>query len=333
MDGSVASQVRFCLDRPYRPVACPGLWIEHGNQYDHVNSFFVGERELWSTSAPPILADHDDVPRLLECIGTRLMIKLVNRIDRNYPFVDNVKPFSRFLRTFGTSVFRPGYGPRKAAVSVLAMLRYLNWADAERPSDILGAPGSSSIPVGPLLRRVVFQGMTAPERNEFMGRLLEAGFSTDLSLPLIITNESEALRLVEFLAEQPELLKEPEAGEEDLGLGSEPESPDLSLVSRPDEASELANAAIKILSRDVAEVVIMGHTHVPVEAKSDLLYVNTGCWTRNYDGPSEPYLCNWDLLRTASNQFPFDLRFAEIDIREHKTFRLRRFGESVHAAI
>ena len=39
------------------------------------------------------------------------MILFLNDLDRDYPYVDNVKPFSRFLQLFGASALSPGLVP------------------------------------------------------------------------------------------------------------------------------------------------------------------------------------------------------------------------------
>lgn len=133
-----SQQLHFCLDRSYRPERSRWLLIEHGHQYDDVNSFFVNGREHWSTVNPPILTAKGGENRLYECTGTRFLIRYLNSIDARYPYVDNVKPFSRFLRIFGASALTPGWGPLDAAVSVTMMLGYLTRSAATRPQDIMG---------------------------------------------------------------------------------------------------------------------------------------------------------------------------------------------------
>jgi len=98
--------------------------IEHGHRYDKVNSFDVNGHERWSAEEPPILKSKDGEERLYECIGTRFLIRYLNGLDARYPFVDNVKPFSRFLKIFGASALTLGWGPLDAAVCVAKMLPY-----------------------------------------------------------------------------------------------------------------------------------------------------------------------------------------------------------------
>ena len=75
---------------------------------------------------------------MLECIGTRFLNRFLNQLDEAYPYVDNVKPFSRFLEIFGASVFFRGYGPLKALVAVGSMVKYLAVTLSKKPTDLLG---------------------------------------------------------------------------------------------------------------------------------------------------------------------------------------------------
>jgi hypothetical protein len=47
-DAPLAKRIRIHLQSAYRPNECRQVWIEHGQQYDPVNSFFVAERPCWS---------------------------------------------------------------------------------------------------------------------------------------------------------------------------------------------------------------------------------------------------------------------------------------------
>jgi hypothetical protein len=134
---SCSQRLCFLLDRVYRPHGFESIWIEHGHQYDPINSFFVGGESRWTTLLPPIFIDRQGKRRLYECIGTRFLLRFINTLDYSFPFVDNVKPFSRFLRIFGASALVPGYGPIKAAVTVCAMLKYLGHMAVASPEELL----------------------------------------------------------------------------------------------------------------------------------------------------------------------------------------------------
>lgn len=122
----------------YCPPARPDIWIEHGHQYDPVNWFFISDYPYWSAANPPICRSDTGEQRLYECLGTRFLIRYLNSLDAEYPYVDNVKPFWRFLEIFGASALRFGLGPVKAAVAVEAILRYLAKTGLTRFSDLYG---------------------------------------------------------------------------------------------------------------------------------------------------------------------------------------------------
>ena len=139
-DGAVPiARLRFHLDPVYRPAAFSRVWIEHGHRYDEANAFSAGGRERWSAADPPILVDLQGTPRLLECLGTRFLVKFLNRLDRDYPYVDNVKPFSRFVGLFLLSGFMRGQGPLRAAAAFWDLLKYVGTMARRSPDDLLSA--------------------------------------------------------------------------------------------------------------------------------------------------------------------------------------------------
>ena len=145
-DERISDRISFNLDQVYHPTAA--IWIEHGHQHDPCNSFFIEGRARWSSVTPPIFDDQEGKPRLYECVGTRFLIKFLNQLDRDYPFVDNVKPFSIFLRLFAASALVPGFGPLKATVAAWSMLHYIASTVTHNRSDLLGL-GESKVPQAP----------------------------------------------------------------------------------------------------------------------------------------------------------------------------------------
>src|SRR5262249_12229495 len=64
------------------------LQIAHGHLPDPANTF-----RHWDD---PRLVDEGGTPRLGMCPGTLFMVKVVNALERDYPFADNVHPIQRF---------------------------------------------------------------------------------------------------------------------------------------------------------------------------------------------------------------------------------------------
>jgi hypothetical protein len=118
------------LERQYLPPAAPWVLIEHGHQYDEVNAFFYPQAdprvEFWSAYRPPILTARDGRQRLLACVGTRFLLRFLNELDYRYPFVDNIKPFGRFLSIFASSANQLRGGTGRAALSALAFARFVS---------------------------------------------------------------------------------------------------------------------------------------------------------------------------------------------------------------
>src|SRR5438270_6780848 len=204
------SRFQIYLERVYRPAGFPGVWIEHGHQFDPINSFFLGNSESWSANQPPIFLDRKGQPRLLECLGTRFMIRFLNRLDRDYPYVDNVKPFSLFVRLFAASALVGGYASIRVAITMWLLLSYLARTGITSPRDLLsvdGEPLDLSNALADRLRELNEQ------TKELQNRVHNAGFRPDLPLSLVLSDPKQALELMEFLADHSELLEGVESSE------------------------------------------------------------------------------------------------------------------------
>jgi hypothetical protein len=324
----------FCLDQAYRPTHSDYIWIEHGHQYDVCNSFFVGKKSFWSASNPPILIDKEGIQRILECIGTRFLNKFLNKLDRDYPMVDNVKPFSRFVSIFLASVFVPGFGPVRATVAAWEMLRFLASTLGTTPRDLLSAEGPGAARAGNVLR--AWANGLPPEAKEGLSRRMhERGFWPRRSLSLDLADENDTTRLLEFFARDIALL-EPYDGLSEGTLGGADGSGTLALYQgfHLNETEELRSKAWMIIEREQAEIVVMGHTHeTVVPPQSTPFYLNPGSWTRNYRFSEHECTRAWRLLRSQSySAFPYYLNYVRIPSgrpqdTELVTYRTRDNGQ------
>jgi UDP-2,3-diacylglucosamine pyrophosphatase LpxH len=305
-----SDRLYFCLHRGYRPAGCPWLWIEHGHQFDPVNSFFVGGEERWNPDRPPIFSGADGTRRLYECTGTRFMIRYLNGLDARYPYVDNVKPFSRFIRIFGASALAPGWGPLDAAVAVTKMLAYLSGTAVTRPADLLGVEtDDGDSPPHPLLAWI--EQASDTRRREVANELRNEGFKLPMPLDALLDRPDHLARLVEFLANHPELVAG--VGEKDPALlGSNPGTLTLKKGFNADETEDLYAGATR-LAREPITTVVMGHTHEGVERLKPFTYFNTGSWTRYYRFAKKEPTAPWRLLRERSyERFPYQLRYVSV---------------------
>jgi UDP-2,3-diacylglucosamine pyrophosphatase LpxH len=319
-DGARCSeeQIHFHLESSFRPKNNSGIWIEHGHQFDSVNCFKFDGAEYWSSSSPPILTDTAGTPRLCECTGTRFMIKYLNGLDESYPFVDNVKPFSRFLQLFGASAFVRGLGPIKAAVAVWAMLRYLSDIVANHPSDLLGVAESGMSDVSLRLRESITK-LSPLEQERLGSALVGAGFPLDGRSPIIILSSKHSGDLIAFLAEHPHLLDVlDDSATGLLGMGGRPGTLTMKNGFVANESQNLTEAAEEITSKRKVNTVVMGHTHEPVLPQPPASYFNTGSWTRYYRYSATEKTHPWDKLRANSvANFPYQLIFVEVRPRDY----------------
>lgn len=320
------------LDRVYRPPDFPGVWIEHGHQFDKINSFFVGDEECWSASEPPIFVDKKKCRRLLECLGTRFMIRFLNRLDKDYPYVDNVKPFSVFVRLFAASALVSGYASLSVAVTIWRLLSYLTLTGITRRSDLLSMDGEGVDATSALVERL----RDLNERDgtkRLQQRVQRAGFKSALPLSLVLDDAQLARELLEFLSEHMDLLADLESN--DTGyLSQTGEEGTLSLARgfRVNESRELARGAMEILADTSVELVIMGHTHEPQDRPGGLDYINTGSWTRYYQHTDSAKLLPWSLLKnSAENELPFALKYAVVEAGAVKSALLQDYSVRAYA--
>lgn len=326
---SFRDRIRIHLEQVYRPHGYSKIWIEHGHQYDPCNDFKHDGEACWSQKCPPIFSDVTGVRRLYECVGTRFLIKFLNQLDAEYPFVDNVKPFSRFIRIFGVSSFTPGYGPLKATVMMWALLQYLAQTVTHQPSDLLGLdqPGEGHEKV----LASIIHGMSDGEKKRFTEQLIEHGFPIDRPIGMLIANRLQAEQLMKFLVNHLELIQKfKEKDQSLLSLSGSSGTLTLAKGFSVDETRELKQAAARICTAETAQVVIMGHTHETVDQPECPRYINAGSWTRYYRFVAQDTRPSWAILRSNSFQlFPYQLKYAEITAGQSPTTRLRTYQERV----
>lgn len=325
---SNSGQMWIHLDRVYRPDACPSVWIEHGHHYDPVNSFTITGTSYNSSGNPPILPDKYGRPRLIECIGTGLLIRFLNDLDRDYPFIDNVKPFSRFLRIFALSAVHSCFGPLRAAIACWGLLKYLGQTGLSRPGELLSMDETDEADLHAtktLGKRIEDIAMRDPD---WVTRVRQAGLDTyDFEAEL----ESDPDRVLAFLAEHQELLLDTEALDRGyLSAAGSAGYLSLGKAFGVNETAELMRAAIGIYAASEPSVIVMGHTHEPVRTGNR--YFNTGSWTRYLRFGADDAPRSWSVLRDgAGDEFPFELKFMDIDPLRPEGAVLRTFAGTTHA--
>jgi hypothetical protein len=207
----------------------------------------------------------------------------------------------------------------KAAVAGWRMIKYLSKLALTHPKDLLGVEGIEEKGQTGLLARL----QESARRQDALFKTINDAYPGDRDLRMILSDPAEQDRVCEWLADNLDLLEEPsvETGGNLLGLdGADDSYLSLSKGFRLDETKLLVDAAIELLGtrgQDEIELVVMGHTHEPVEKPRGFNYYNTGSWTRyfRFDGEDRP--SSWSILKKQSYvDFPFQLNYVDIDI-EH----------------
>lgn len=303
-----SGRILFHLERVYRPAAAPWLWIEHGHQYDRVNAFVVEGEERWSEARPPILYDETGTLRLCECIGTRFLVRFMNHLDSRYPMVDNVKPFSRFLKIFGASILRTGHGPLDAVVALAQMNWYLARTISTRPRDVLSDDDvTTAIGTNPLA--AWFERAGAEDRKRLAAALKIVGYANPAGLELAVDRPEDAERMIAALSGRLDLVEGLGVPNSTL-LGSAPGTLALGASFFGDETQDLRAGAQQVGAQDGVRAVVMGHTHEPVSDATPVAYYNTGSWTRYYVFEDTEKTRPWHLLeRSSYERFPYRLQY------------------------
>ena len=263
-----------------------------------------------STDLPDAIGNN----RLLECVGTQFLHRFLNRLDVSYPFLDNVKPFSRFLQTFGLSALHPQYGTLKAAAAMWSLLQFIGATRIDQIGDLLGI---SELDHGegsrhPLRRYV------ATMNDEEMAALRSCLHKSnapliDQPLEMEIATDIRADACMALLAEHPGdydyvATDRPEL----LGFAGPTDTLTLANAFFEDESTILRRAAERLLARKDVDLVVMGHTHEALTRPNGIMYYNTGCWIPNFE-LQLGVRYSWALLeRWNRSQFPYALTYLEI---------------------
>jgi UDP-2,3-diacylglucosamine pyrophosphatase LpxH len=328
----LSDQIVFQLHREYRPPECTEVWIEHGHQYDPINSFFSGSQSRWSEQTPPIF-DDGEVKRLYACLGTRFLIECLNDLDAQYPFVDNVKPFSRFLRLFLVSTGSVHFGPLKAAIAAWRVAHYLSQLAIDHPADLLGIQNIEEKGKVDLILRL----KTLARQKDVTFALLNEAYPSEWDLGLLLDKPDEQDNILAWLQNNPELIKDNSNAFAGEVLSLDPSDDSYLSLTKGfslDETALLMNAATKILDPSLdqqATIVVMGHTHERVDREHGLNYLNTGSWTRYYRFDEQTSPSAWSILKEQSYAtFPYRLNYVDIDVTRPMLAQLFTYASREH---
>jgi hypothetical protein len=255
-------------------------------------------------------------------------MKFINRLDSSYPFVDNVKPFSKFIKMFGVSALRFDYGAIPAAVAVWSMMKYLASTARRSPRDFLTVPGQKEPSIAALLR-AAWMRTPAEQQQKILQALQSRGLRLSSRMEFLLENPASAERILDALADNLDIAAMfPESDPRKLSV---PGTGKMTLVPGffADEIAALVLASRTALTHSGATAVIMGHTHESQDHPDGLSYVNTGSWTRYLQASAGNDPSSWSLLRrNAAANFPYRLLFAQIDVARPQAVELNTWRTS-----
>jgi UDP-2,3-diacylglucosamine pyrophosphatase LpxH len=310
---AISGRLRFHLEPFYRPDHARHVRIEHGHLYDKCNTFTKYGAQCWSEATPPVATDIAGQERLVECVGTRFLVQYLNGLDRDFPYVDNVKPFYRFITIFGTLAMLPGFAPLKAAAAIWGILAHVARESYRHPRDLLSVPDGGEGGPKAVLQNWVSH-LTNDQRTAFLAAVPHHVLPRGQSLDGYLEGPENAEKLLQFLADHPDVL---DRFPDDSSLLSGGGAGDLTLAGGffEDETKVLSVAAQERLQEDpTVQTVVMGHTHEAMNRPSGIAYLNTGCWTRYYRFQASEQIHKWSLLRANAPQehFPYVLYCAVV---------------------
>ena len=297
----VAGPVEFELRSEWYERFDGRLQINHGHHYDPANSF-----ENWDEPFR-----FESGTRLEMCPGTLFVVSFVNQLEERFPFADNVRPVGRLislLRKEDRSSFR-------AVAWLLAgfMLRHSGAmlgvsADGEGLDEMHVAD-------------------TIQFDDDYAGQVLEKaqahlpdrGLSDLPTLRGAIPDEESARHLfLDLLAAGglDALPPLPEAGDNLLSANNE--DSELLGVLKAGKIDNLQlmrdQATERAFEKDKAEVLVIGHTHLPDEYHDPedgrWVYYNTGTWIRFLVLGKEQDVTLDELADEDS--FPFELYYVKV---------------------
>lgn len=302
-----AGPVQFALKEEWFYRYGRQLAIGHGHQLDPANRF-----DHWDD--PTLLAGEGGL-RLEMCPGTLLMVKVVNVLEKEYPFIDNIKPVTA-LRPILRKADRGRY---RAAAWLL-----LKFALRHPLASLGSGPETARDDFERFSQSMLVDKKFAAEVTDLYRETYDAG-AEDAEVRARLKNEEA---LFDFMYETM-MQHSPErwgAVFDRLRPGSATLSIAPTSASAHGEKSTTLSALWSNVSVDKqalrksarvqfakgSRVVVMGHTHQPdVLREEQNSYFNPGSWTRYADIENLPDLTMEDLKNEAA--YPYQLNYVRVE--------------------
>lgn len=295
---AVAGPVKFDIGSTWYSRHDGRLQITHGHMEDPANKF-----KNWQD--PILRPDHGDA-RLEMCPGTLFMLKIVNVLEKEYPFVDNIKPVSALARLLW----------RQSKSEFLSIAWLLTKFIAKHPDTALGIPSTDPGEFHKKLKRLV---EIDAEMLKRLREVAEAAYSkpkSDEDITRLLATEQT---LLDFMMDVLRvcgidgLRKFTIIIGSTLSVNGTAGTLAIKQAGQMDEKEHLRSVAkSQFLADSKCEVVVMGHTHQPDDWQfREKRYYNPGSWTR-YADISKQDLLTLDKLRDES-KFPYQLNYVWVE--------------------
>jgi len=290
---SVGPGLRFELGTEWYERYDGKLQISHGHIPDPANTF-----EHWDN---PILSAPKSIQRLEMCPGTLFMVKFVNKLEKRYPFADNLQPVTKLVSLLARD-------DRSGCAAVAWMFTTFV---ATTSGTVLESDKKTNY--GKHLLQQLRSGADFAQR--LRAAVAQIGDREGPQLEVSTLTEEKLARLMFRLLGRIDdgawhaLFDEPIAAT----LGTDP----YTLQKLAESNLKFGKSSLQVTAqsrRDKtnAEVVVMGHTHLPDELplKKGGVYYNPGSWTRYLELERETSV-TLDQLRDDEN-FPYQLNYIRV---------------------
>lgn len=261
------------------------VYIEHGNERDRKNSF-------GNQMENPFGFDQSGVKRLKRNWGTLFVDKVFNQLEKQYSFIDNVKPISRVVK-LGLR------GDLVYTATAMALITRFYLMNNPFLGVSYGLPGVGETET---VDEVIASIDDDDLRSYIQQRVAhDPAFRAAFEHELYAAGGGEQQALQEMQSEvesQPfDEVEDNTNGAPSFGIGGVDEDP-------------YRQAAREVLEQDERLcAVVMGHTHAAIDGQEDPvhlsdgrtgLYFNSGTWTPClHERPAGDY--TWDELKQAGN--------------------------------
>lgn len=274
------------------------LQISHGHMEDPANKF-----GNWKN---PILRSEHKAARLEMCPGTVFMLKLVNVLEKDYPFIDNIKPVTALARLLWRES-KTGFG----GVAWL-LTKFM----AKHPGAALGVHIADPGEFHKNLKRLVQIDADMQQRVREVADAVYGKQQSDADLARLLDSEETLLNfMMDVLrARGLGMLEILDSGAGDtLSAGGAVGTLAIQQAGRMDEKEHLRIVAEDRFHSDgKCEVIVMGHTHQPhAWAFGERRYYNPGSWTRYADISTQDTL-TLEKLKDES-KFPYQLNYIWVE--------------------